>query len=110
MSLYISPSGAPSPPDGLSNEISDDLVSTEIKWNCPLYRGGGIVKYVINISSINYIREEHGNCPLGSSHTIQPSIFGVEFNQPYDVYVNALSICGDESNQTDITVIISASE
>ena len=111
MSLCVSPTGAPSPPDDLSNETADDLVSAKIKWNCPLYRGGGIVNYVIGIRSISYVEEETGNCPMGSSHTIRAgSISGVKFNTVYDVEVTAISVCGDESEQSNITVMINASE
>ena len=112
MSLYVSPKGVPSPPDDLSNETADDLVSHKVKWNCPLNRGGGIVKYVIRISLISsYVGEETDNCPMGSSHTIRAgSISGVEFNTVYDVEVTAISVCGDESGQSNITVMINASE
>ena len=111
MSLYVSPTGAPSPPDDLSNETADDLVSAKIKWNCPLYRGGGIVNYVIRIPSISYVGEETGNCPMGSSHTIRAGgISKVKFNTVYDAEVTAVSVCGDDSEQSNITVMINASE
>ena len=114
MSLYVSPTGVPSPPDDLSNDTADDLVSAKIKWNCPLYRGGGIVKYVIRIPSISYVGEETGNCPMGSSHTtraggISGGLSGVEFNTFYDVEVTAISVCGsDESEIRKIPVMIEA--
>ena len=93
MSLYVSPTGAPSPPDDLSNKTADDLVSAKIKWNFPLYRGGGIVKYVIRIPSISYVGEETGNCPMGSSHTIRAGgISEVEFKTIYDIEVTAISV------------------
>ena len=115
MSLYVSPTGAPSPPDDLSNATADDLVSAKINWNCPLYRGGGIVKYVIRIQLTTgvymYVEEETGNCPMGSSHTIRAGgISEVKFNTVYDVEVTAVSVCGDESEQSNITVMINASE
>ena len=111
LSLYVSPTGAPSPPNDLSNEIADDLVSAKIKWNCPLYRGGGIVKYVIRIPSISYVGEETGNCPMGSSHTIRVGgISGVEFNTVYDVEVTAISVCASESEAKHISVIIEAND
>ena len=111
MSLYVSPTGAPSPPDDLSNETADDLVSAKIKWNCPLNREGDIVKYVIRIPSISYVGEETGNCPIGSSHTIRVGgISEVKFNTVYDVEVTAISVCGSESEQSNITVMINASE
>ena len=107
MSLYISPTGAPSPPDDLSNETADDLVSAKIKWNCPLYRGGGIVKYVIRIPSISYVGEETGICPMGSSHTIGAGgISGVEFKTIYAVEVTAISVCGSEGETRKIPVMI----
>ena len=111
MSLYVPPTGVPSPPDDLSNGTADDVVSAKIKWNCPLYRGGGIDKYIIRIPSISYAREETGNCPMGSSHTIRAGgMSGVEFNVPYVVHVTALNICGDESEQSNITAMINAGE
>ena len=109
MSLYVSPTGAPFPHDDLSNEIADDLVSAKIKWNCPLYRGGGIVKYIIRIPSISYVGEETGNCPMGSSHVIRAGgISGVEFNTVYDVEVTAISVCASESETRKVPVIIEA--
>ena len=113
MSLYVSPTGAgaPSPPDDLSNETADDLVSAKIKWNCTWNREGGIDKYIIRIPSIGYVEEETGNCSMGSSHTIRAgSISGVKFNTVYDVEVTAISVCGSESEQSSITVMINASE
>ena len=111
MFLDISPTGVPSPPDDLSTGTADELVSAKIIWNCPLYRGGGIVKYVIRIPSISYVGEETGNCPMGSSHTIRADgISGVEFNVPYVVHVTTLNICGDESEQSNITVMIKVGE
>ena len=107
--MYVSPTGAPSPPDDLSYETADDLVSAKIKWNCPLYRGGGIVKYVVGIPSISYDEEVTGNCPNESSHIIRGDISGVKFNVPYVVKVTALSICGNESALSNITVEINAS-
>ena len=109
MSLYVSPTGVPSPPDDLSKDTADDLVSAKIKWNCPLYRGGGIVKYVIRIPSIGYVGEETGNCPMGSSHTTRAGgISGVEFITFYDVEVTAISVCGSESEIREIPVMIEA--
>ena len=110
MSLYVSCTGALSPPDDLSNETADDLVSAKIKWNCPLNREGDIDKYVIKIPSIGYVEEETGNCPMGSSHTIRGGISAVNFNTVYDVEVTAISVCGSESEQSNITVMINASE
>ena len=111
MSLYVSPTGAPSPPDDLSNETVDDLSSAKIKWNCPLYREGGIDKYFIRMPLISYVEEETGNCPMGGSHTIRAGgIFGVEFNIVYDVIVTATNICGSESEISSITVEINASK
>ena len=111
MSLYVSPTGAPSPPDDLSIATADDLVSVKIKWNCPLYEGGGISKYVIKIPSVSsYVGGETGNCSMGSSHTIRGGISRVKFNVPYVVIVTALSICGYESELRNITVEINASE
>ena len=115
MSLYVSPTGAPSPPDDLSNETADDLSSVKINWNCPLYRGGGIVNYVIKIQLTTgvymYVEKETGNCPMGSSHTIRAGgISKVKFNTIYDVEVTAISVCGSESEQSNITVMINASE
>ena len=111
MSLYVSRTGAPSPLDDLSNATADDLSSAKIKWNCPLYEGGGIVKYIIRIPSISsYVGEETGNCPMGSSHTIRGGIYGVKFNEPCVVHVTSLSICGNESVLSNITVEINASE
>ena len=115
MSLYVSPTGAPSPPDDLSNETADDLSSAKIKWNCPLYRGGGIVKYIIRIQLTTgvymYVEEETGNCSMGSSHTIRAGgTSGVEFNTVYDVEVTAISVCGSESELSSTTVMINASE
>ena len=115
MSLYVSPTGVPSPPDDLSNATADDLVSAKIKWNCSLYEGGGIVKYIIRIQLTTgvymYVEKESGNCPMGGSHTIRGgSISGVEFNTVYDVEVTAISVCGSESEQSNITVMINASE
>ena len=110
-SLYASPTGAPSTPDDLGNETADDLVSAKIKWSCPLYRGGGIIKYVIRITSISYVGEEIGNCPMGSSHTIRPGLMSVvQFNTIYDVEVTAISICEEESEPSNSTVEINASE
>ena len=109
--MYVFPTGAPSPPDDLSNETADDLVSDKIKWNCPLNREGGIDNYVIRIPSIVYFGEESGNCPMGSSHTIRASgISKLKFNTFYDVEVTAISVCGSESEQSNITVMINASE
>ena len=110
MSLYVSPTGAPSPPDDLSNETADDLVSAKIKWNCTRNREGGIDKYIIRIPSIGYVEEVTGNCSMGSSHTIRGGISGVKFNTVYDVEVTAISVCGSESEQSNITVMINASE
>ena len=114
MCLYVSPTGAPSPPANLSNAVADDLSSSKIKWNCSLYEGVGNVKYIIRIQLTTgvymYVEEETGNCPMGSSHTIRGGISGVEFNVPYIVKVTALSICGDESEFSNITVEINASE
>ena len=57
-----------------------------------------------------YVEEDTGNCPMGSSHTIKGGISGVEFNVPYVVIVTALSICGDESELSNITVEINTGE
>ena len=109
-SLYVSPTGVPSPPDDLSNKAADDLVSATIMCNCPLYRGGGIVKYVTRIPSISYVGEETGNCPMGSSHTIRAGgISEVEFNTVYDVEVTAVSVCGSESETRNILIMFDAS-
>ena len=87
------------------------MVSAKIKWNCPLYREGGIDKYIIRIPSISYVGEDTGICPMGSSHTIRAGgMSGVKFNVPYVVHVTALNICGDESEQSNITVMINAGE
>ena len=111
LSLYVSPTGVPSPPVDLSNETADDLVSAKIKWNCPLNREGDIDNYVVRIPSIMYFGEETGNCPIGSSHTIRVGgISEVKFNTVYDVEVTAISMCEDESEQNNITVMINASE
>ena len=94
----------------MSNDILNDLLSTKIKWNCPLYRGGEIEKYFIRIPSINYVGEETGNCPTGSSHTIRvDGISGVEFNTAYAVEVTAFSMCASESEPAIIFVMIEAS-
>ena len=75
-----------------------------------MYREG-IAKYVIRIPSISYVGEETGNCSMGSSHTIRAGgMSGVKFNVPYVVHVTALNICGDESEQNNITVMIKAGE
>ena len=111
LSLYIPPTGAPSPPDDLSNGTADDLVSAKIKWSCPLYRGGGIIKYVIRITSISYVGEETGNCSMGSSHTIRAGLMSVvQVNKIYAVEVTAISICEEESEPSNCTVEINASE
>ena len=117
MSLYVSPTGARSPPDDLSNDTADDLVSAKIKWNCPLYEGGGIVKYIIKIQLTTgvymymYVEEVTGNCSMRSSHTIRAGgISGVKFNTVYDVEVTAVSMCGSESELSNITTMINASE
>ena len=109
MSLYISPTGVPSPPDDLSNGTVGDLDSAKIKWNCPLYKGGGISKYVVTIPSISYVGEEVGNCPNRSSHTIKASgILEMEYNTAYDVEVTAISVCGSESEIRNIPLMIGA--
>ena len=72
-----------------------------------MYRGGGIVKYVIRIPSVSYVGEETGNCPMGSSHTIRAGgMSAVEFNTMYDVEVTAISVCGSESEPAIFFVII----
>ena len=58
-----------------------------------------------------YVEEETGNCSMGSSHTIKAgSISKVEFNTVYDVEVTAISVCGEESELSNISVMINASE
>ena len=57
-----------------------------------------------------YVEEETGNCPNGISHSIRGGISGVKFNEPCVVHVTALSICGNESVVSNITVEINASE
>ena len=58
-----------------------------------------------------YDEEETDNCSMRSSHTIRAGgISGVEFNTIYDVQVTAISVCGDQSEQSNITVMINASE
>ena len=58
-----------------------------------------------------YDEEETGNCPMGSSHTIRAGgISAVKFNIFSDVEVTAISVCGSESEQSNITVMINASE
>ena len=48
---------------------------------------------------------------MESSHIIRAGgMSGVEFNVPYVVHVTALNICGDESEQSNITVMINAGE
>ena len=115
MYVHVSPTGAPSPPNDLSNETADDLSYVKIKWNCPLYEEGGIVKYIIRIQITTgvymYVEEETGNCSMGSCHTIRAgSISKLEFNRVYDVEVTAISVCGEESELSNITVMINASE
>ena len=112
MSLYVSPTGVPSPPDDLSYDTADDLVSAKIKWNSPQYRGGGNVSYVVRFPSASgYVGKETGNCPMRSSHTIRAgSMSGVEFNTVYSAEVYAISVCKSESEKSNITVMINASE
>ena len=58
-----------------------------------------------------YDEEDTGNCSMGSSHTIRAGgISSVEFNTVYDIEVTAISMCGSESEQSNITVMINASE
>ena len=58
-----------------------------------------------------YVEKETGNCSMGSSHTIRAgSISEVKFNTLYDVEVTAIGVCGSESEQSNITVMINASE
>ena len=48
---------------------------------------------------------------MGSSHAISAgSISRVEFNTVYDVVVTAISVCGDESELSNVTLMINASE
>ena len=73
------------------------------------------MKYVIRIQLTTgvymYVEEETGNCSMRGSHTIRAgSISGVKFNTVYDVEVTAISVCGSESEPSNITVMINASE
>ena len=48
---------------------------------------------------------------MESSHIIRAGgMSGVKFNVPYVVHVTALNICGDESEQSNITMMINAGE
>ena len=78
------------------------MANATIDWDPPLYSGRGIVKYIISIPSISYVRSE-----TGTFHTIQTTVgSGKEF---YDVKVTAVSECGSVSEAANYSLRIQGS-
>ena len=91
-----------STPRNVTSPATNSLANAIIDWNPPLYSGRGIVKYIISVPSISYVRSE-----TGTSHTIQTNVgSGEEF---YDVNVTAISECGSISEPANYSLRIQPS-
>ena len=101
--------GEPSPPANLSITTPNNIPSTTIKWDAPLYRGQGIAKYTIKIPSINYVTEDTNTSLTRNYHIIAAEEgTGVKFNTLYAVEVSTVGVCGSESEPANVSVRIEA--
>ena len=92
----------PDAPRGLHQNMSFTTESSAvIRWESPLFTGGGgvvIMSYNITVNS--------QTVNLVSASTLFYNIPGLDYNKEYNVTVAAINSCGLESQPANTTVII----
>ena len=92
--LVCVPIGNPSP-EKLTYAVTPDFDAINVIWNQP-YQRENIVKYIIKIPSINYVREE-----TETFHKIKSKRGS---DQKYTIFVTSINLCGSVSKPRNVTV------